>query len=148
LLGFKRDRKIRDLIERHREILEKRGRKRPHHGAVLDRRRPAADVYFLNRKRALFIIAQSGADNASELVWLMIEFFDAWLAGKLKPADAGTEIKLADAAADAVTTAPELMQEVTELRAGLKKVRQDIARKKRRDGAQVLDPEKPGRGLN
>lgn len=111
LLGFKHFRQIRELIERHYETLATRG-KLSQHTTVLGRRGPAAEVYLLNRKQALFIIAQSGADNAGELVWLMVEVFDAWLDGKLRPADAQTETAIIAAADRAIDAAPELVQQL------------------------------------
>lgn len=111
LLGFKRARVIRELIERHLDAMSARG-KPPQGAAVLGRRGPAGEGYLLNRKQALFIIAQSGAANAGELVWLMVEITDAWMDGRLQPVDAETARAIHIAADRAVRAAPELVQQL------------------------------------
>lgn len=107
LLGFTYERNIRVLIERHAAALTTRG-KLLQSATVLGRRGPAAEVYLLNRKQALFIIAQSGAPNAGALVWLMVELTDAWFDGRLKATDAETEATLEAATAKVINATPEL----------------------------------------
>jgi len=107
LLGFKHDRQIRELIQRHRKELSTRA-KLSYCTTVLGRRGPAAEVCLLDRKAALFIIAQSGAQNAGPLLWLMIEVFDAWLSGKAVITDSQTATAIADATEQAFKAAPIL----------------------------------------
>ena len=106
LLGFKYPPEIRRLIDRHRSMLERRG--------TLWQRaikstggRPGTE-YRLNRKQTLYIIAQSGAENAGEILLLMIDVFDEWVSGKLVPVDTETHNRLNTAAEIASRNAPEI----------------------------------------
>ena len=114
-LGIRRDRNIRQLIERHADNLKRFGellyRTANNRGPG-----PRTIEYYLNRKQALFIIGKSDAPNAVEIQILVIEVFDAWLSGKLRPVDAETETGLADATARAFDASPELMAVLTETR--------------------------------
>lgn len=110
VLEYDSDREIRRLIDRHRPTLEARWGKLCYRDTVLGRRGPAANVCLLNRKQALFITAQAQTRNAVEVLILIIEVFDAWVSGKLRPADAETAAMIADAGDKAYQAAPELMK--------------------------------------
>lgn len=86
-LGFDRPRDIRKLIERHMEVLIKMG------VCATVARTPGAqggrptDEFYLNRKQAIFITAKSETPEATEITIEIIERFDAYERGMVKPAD-------------------------------------------------------------
>lgn len=88
-LGFDRPRKIRELIERWREALERFGVIPPHRGA-----KPGAGTrggrpeqgFLLNKKQALFLCTKSETAAATEVTIALVEVFDAWSQGQIEAA--------------------------------------------------------------
>lgn len=74
-LGFDRPRKIRELIARHRGALLKMGTC-PAVGRVI--RGNETEVYYLNRKQAIFITAKSETAEATDITIEIIHRFDAY----------------------------------------------------------------------
>jgi len=84
-LGFSRPRKIRDVISRHLEALERLGEvvcptsvQTPKGG------RPGKE-YWLTKKQALYLCTKSETANATEVTIQMVEVFDAVTNGKMPP---------------------------------------------------------------
>ncbi|WP_332362630.1 MULTISPECIES: phage antirepressor KilAC domain-containing protein [Asaia] len=78
-LGFAKPVKIRDLIKRHIENLEKLGTL-PTVGRVI--KGGNAKEYYLNKKQAIFITAKSETDEATAVTIEIIERFDAYERGE------------------------------------------------------------------
>jgi hypothetical protein len=90
-LGFERPRKIRDLINRHRDELETFGGIAPHRGAKIGRGRPE-EGYLLNEEQSLLIAAVSDAPNAPAVRAMLIRTFVAWRRGQLQPVGGGEDV--------------------------------------------------------
>jgi hypothetical protein len=85
-LGFKRTRKIRELIERHLEALEQYGQVvcakwRKYRSAP----RGAPRQVWLNEKQSLFIAAKCETPTATQVLLQMVDVFSAWRHGRLTP---------------------------------------------------------------
>ena len=84
-LGFGRPADVRELIERHREALDRFGevirtvRKTSSRGG-----RPGR-TFWLNKRQCLYLCTKSEAARATEVTIQMVEVFDAQLAGRLAP---------------------------------------------------------------
>ena len=83
-LGFGDKHKIRSLIERHCEALQRFGRISATVAENTGRGRKGTALY-LNRKQALYLCTKSETRNATEATIAMVEIFDAWRAGRLVP---------------------------------------------------------------
>jgi len=82
-LGFVKPTKIRDLIKRHIDSLEKLG-PLPTVGRVINGGN--AKEYYLNRKQAIFITGKSDTPEATAITIEIIEKFDAYERGATAPA--------------------------------------------------------------
>lgn len=82
-LGFSKPVKIRELIKRHLLSLKQMGTV-PTVGTV--KRGQEATEYYLNRKQAIFITAKSETADATDITIEIIERFDAYERGEVKPA--------------------------------------------------------------
>lgn len=81
-LGLKRDRGIRDLIDRNKAELETFGPLAVRHGKS---RGQAFTEYWLNEEQALLISVRSDADRAAEVRRMLIKVFVAYRRGHLAP---------------------------------------------------------------
>lgn len=81
ILGFKDRRKIRELIDRHRDALESFGVISRHVARNSRRGRPT-DCYYLNKRQALYITAKSDTERAALVTIQMVEVFDAVMSGR------------------------------------------------------------------
>ena len=83
VLGFDRPRKIRELIERHLQALERFGSVCPTVGQTSAKGGRPGKAYRLNRRQALYLCTKSEAPLATEATIEMVEVFDAWQKGQL-----------------------------------------------------------------
>ncbi len=84
-LGFPRLRKIKDLIARHIEALQRFGEVCTTAGQTSERGGRPGKVYWLNKRQCLYLCTKSETANASEVTIQMVEVFDAYLKGEVKP---------------------------------------------------------------
>lgn len=82
-LGFPRPRKIKDLISRHLEALQRFGEVCTTMGQTTERGGRPGKTYWLNKKQALYLCTKSVTANATEVTIGMVEVFDAYQQGKL-----------------------------------------------------------------
>lgn len=85
-LGFSDPHKIRNLIERHADALAALGISATVAETSPKGGRPGK-AHYLNRKQAIFITAKSETSEATEITIEIIEKFDAYEHGAVKPAD-------------------------------------------------------------
>lgn len=108
-LGFERPRKIRELIERNLEELQRYGLT-PHRGApIVSGKGRVSDVqeYWLNEPQALLIAMRSDAELAPAVREMLIRVFMAWRHGRGAPAF--DEAKIARIAGEATVAAINAM---------------------------------------
>jgi hypothetical protein len=84
-LGFERPRKVRELIQRHRDELLAFGALTPHRGAKIGKGRPE-EGFYLTEEQALLIATVSNAPNAPAVCAMLIRTFTAWRRGRLPAA--------------------------------------------------------------
>ncbi|MFT8445491.1 MAG: phage antirepressor KilAC domain-containing protein [Acetobacter orientalis] len=124
-LGFGRPRKIRELIVRHKDSLEQMGTC-PAVGRVI--KGNETEVYYLNRKQAIFITAKSETAEATDITIEIIERFDAYERGEVKPAIVEeTPEMLAFRAITALQGKLEVVAEQAKLQAAMLEVTQPKA---------------------
>ncbi len=75
-LGFGRPRDIRQLIERHREALERLGGICGTVPQIRGRGRPSSE-FWLTKKQALFVCTKSETERATDITIMVVEVFDA-----------------------------------------------------------------------
>lgn len=84
-LGFSQAHKMGHLIERHIEALQRFGGV----PSTVDETGPKGGrpgkTYWLNKKQALYLCTKSETANATEVTIQMVEVFDAYLKGEIKP---------------------------------------------------------------
>lgn len=81
-LGFKRHRKIRELIERNKAEFERFGSIAPQRGAY---RGKEFDEYWLNEEQSLLAATLSDAEFAADVRHMLIKVFVEWRRGQLPP---------------------------------------------------------------
>jgi hypothetical protein len=85
-LGFVQRHKFGHLIERHAGAMARFGEV----PSTVDETGPKGGrpgkIFWLNKRQALYLCTKSETPNATEVVIQMVEVFDAWMEGKLKPA--------------------------------------------------------------
>lgn len=113
-LEFERPRKIRELIERNREELERYGAL-PCHRATPSGGGPTASEYWLNEAQALLLCMKSDAPRAEDIREEIIAVFLAWRHGELAPRSAG-EVTLASIRGVVREEIEPVRQEVAEVR--------------------------------
>lgn len=95
-LGFNRPRKIRDLVSKHTEALEKFGEIICTATGQNTRGRPGKE-YWLNEKQALYLCTKSEAEHAIELTIQMVEVFYQVRRGQLVTSDFDPAVYVAKA---------------------------------------------------
>lgn len=84
-LGFTKHHQIRPLIKRHANSLRAFGEVFSIRGKPGVQGGRPGETFYLNRKQALYITAKSDTEMAAMVTVQMVEVFDAWQRGDLKP---------------------------------------------------------------
>jgi len=111
-LGYRTDRMIRNLIKKHRPMLEQFGPVALQ--TVTQARKNGAShevtEFHLNRKQAIYLTTQAGTPKARAMTVFVVEVFDKFMEGKLKPADQETVDYLSNRLRDALSDVDYLKQ--------------------------------------
>lgn len=84
-LGYSDTSMMPRLVERHREALERFGQVSVTVTETGPKGGRPGKIYWLNKKQALYICTKSETANATEATIQMVEVFDAYLKGEIKP---------------------------------------------------------------
>lgn len=109
-LGFKRTRKIRELIERNKDEFEAFGSLAPQRGAS---RGQEFTEFWLNEEQALLAAALSNADKAAAVRHMLIKVFVAWRRGHLVPADGERQLGISKMTIHKVTNLEKTVDDLT-----------------------------------
>lgn len=90
-LGFERPDRIKALVERHTEALERFGEVVTTVVKTSARGGRPGKNYWLNKKQALYLCTKSEAPAAAEVTIQMVEVFDAWQRGHFAQPNVGAE---------------------------------------------------------
>lgn len=113
-LGFVRAYDIHELIDRHQSSLQEFGNCPYRTGNSVGAGRRGRE-YRLNFNQAIFIAIKSEAPNAIAVQIHVVMIYGEWAHGKLKPVDAETTERIAEATVDAKQRAPDLLAALEEM---------------------------------
>ncbi|WP_257640678.1 phage regulatory protein/antirepressor Ant [Acetobacter orientalis] len=127
-LGFSQSRDIRKIIKRYLPELDRMGVRATVAQTPSERGGRPTEAYYLNRKQAIFITAKSETAEATDITIEIIERFDAYERGEVKPAIVEeTPEMLAFRAITALQGKLELVAEQAKLQAAMLEVTQPKA---------------------
>ncbi len=96
MVGLRRPRELRRLIERNRALLEKSGLVRCRNASIVSGKGRVQDTieYLLNRDQAILVIQKSTGPRADEITAHVVRVFGMVQDGKLVPADYAAAVEL------------------------------------------------------